>query len=81
VHNEPLGVNEHARWLWLVERPSMFGAARLVEMQMPMRKGSSEACEALGRCVSLHERVSRLADQIAKHARHPAEIPTVIVKS
>jgi hypothetical protein len=77
VHKEPLGVNEHARWLVLVERQTAFGTIRLVEMQVAARKGSSETCEALSRFVSLHMKMCRLADFAAKHARYAPVIPNV----
>jgi hypothetical protein len=77
LHNEPLGTNEHARWLSLIERETPQSKVRLIDMQVPVRPGMPETCEALHRFVDLHARMCRLADFAAKQASYPPCIPDV----
>ncbi|MGC1779286.1 MAG: hypothetical protein WBB34_15195 [Xanthobacteraceae bacterium] len=77
LHNEPLGTNEHARWLSLVETTTILGKVMLIEMQIPVRSGLSQTCEALRRFVDLHARMYRLADFGAQNAKYKPRVPHV----
>src|SRR5258708_20400453 len=75
IHSEPLGANEHARWLSLVERSSTHGKVMHVQMFVPFRSGSSQTCDALERFVGLHAKMCRLADFAVKYAKYAPQVP------
>jgi hypothetical protein len=79
LHSEPLGTNEHAQWLALVEYETAYSKTTLIEMQIPYRSGLGlpNTCEALRRFVCLHGQMCRLTDFAAKHAKHAPVVPHV----
>jgi hypothetical protein len=73
LHREPLGTNEHARWLRLREHVSTHGVTSLIQMLVPARSKSIVTCEALERFVEIHAKMCRFADFVASFAPYKAE--------
>jgi hypothetical protein len=73
LHREPLGTNEHARWLILNKHESSRGVTLLIQVFVPAGSKSAGTCEALGRFVDLHAKMCRLADFVASFAPYKAE--------
>jgi hypothetical protein len=73
LHREPLGTNEHARWLVLKEHVNAHGVTPMIQMLVPADSKSIATCEALGRFVEIHVKMCRFADFAASFAPYKAE--------
>jgi hypothetical protein len=80
LHRQPLGTNEHARWLTLKEHQNAKGVFLLLQMLVPGGSKSFHTCDALVRFVELHAKMCRLAHSIASFSRHEAEPVHIEVK-
>lgn len=78
LHRQPLGADERSQWLRLVEHTGAHGRTLLVTMEIELRPGRTEVCDALARFVELHGKLCRLADFAAILARY-ASRPAIFV--
>lgn len=77
LHRQPMGADEHARFLTLELCAGPVENAHVISMKMAQHQGSAETCEILCRLVELHRKLMRLADFAASTAPYPAEPPQV----
>jgi hypothetical protein len=73
LHREPLGANEHARWLSLVQRETAHGRVVTAQMLLPARPNSNQVCDALMRFVELFGKLCRFSDALAVYAKYAPE--------
>ena len=78
LHREPLGANDHARWLKLTEASSRYGLVLQLTLEIGLRPGNPQTCDGLSRFVDLHDQLCRLADFAATLAPFPAEPPAFV---
>jgi hypothetical protein len=69
LHREPLGANNQARWLSLIECESHFRKVFSAQMLLLVRSGSTQVVDGLTRFANLHGKMCRLADFVASHAK------------
>lgn len=81
LHREPLGATDAARWMTLVERGTVHGPIRELQLLVPSSAGASTSIDALKRFVELSTRLCTFCNQALSHARYSDAPPHVTIVS